>query len=172
MFGINMTKLPLILNLKVIFLKKYQFIWRMVLNAIGSLSIFAALFLCYRYYMGQREYTPVLLLFVLGFSCISLARKYSQSYVQQCKLDNLITRNQQLLTFKNKPESGCEEKGVDLDASRLSVLTIKDDYLSVIIDGNGNGWDFFVVGTAQEIELHIRSLLSKEEQDQIQFKHV
>jgi len=122
--------------------------------------------------MGHEELMPVLVLFMLGSSCISYARKYSQNYQQQSTLDTLITRNAQSLTFKGKPENGYEDKGIDLDVARLSVLTIRDDYLSVIIDGNGNGWDFFVVGTSQGIEQHIRSLLSKIEQNNIQFKHV
>jgi len=122
--------------------------------------------------MGHEELMPVLMLFMLGSSCISYARKYSQNYQRQSALDSLITRHEQSLTFKGKPESGYEDKGIDLDVARLSILTIRDDYLSVIIDGNGNGWDFFVVGTAQDIEQHIRSLLSKIEQNNIQFKHV
>lgn len=153
-------------------MKKYQSIWRVILIVVGISSLFLALLLCYRYYMGHEELMPVLLLFILGNSCISYARKYSRSHQQQSSLDTLITRNQQSLTFKCKPEGGYQETSIDLDATRLSILTIKDDYLSVIIDGNGNGWDFVVVGSAKEIEQHIRSLLSNSEQENIQFKQV
>jgi hypothetical protein len=153
-------------------LKEYQSIWRVILIVVGIFSLFSAILLCYRYYMGHEELIPVLLLFILGTSCISYAQQYSRSYQQQSSLDTLITRNQQSLTFKGKPDNGYEEEGVELDASRLSILSIRDDYLSVIIDGNGNGWDFFVVGSAKDIEQHIRSLLSDSEKEKIQFKHV
>ena len=154
-------------------MNKTQTMWRTVLILVGSLALLAAIYLCYRYYMGQEEHLPILLVSMLGFSCFSCAKRYTPGYQEQVSLKQLIYRTQNMITFKGKPESGCVlEKGIELAAERLSILTIRDDYLSAIIDGNGNGWDFFVFGSAGEIEAHLRSLLSVDEQALITFKPV
>lgn len=127
----------------------------------------------YDYFTGDGPILGVMSASVISISSFYWSRKYSKNASDIYPLTTHISRNEDTFTFIGiHDKSYSKTEGVKVAADRLSILSIRDDYLSVIIDGNGNGWDFFVLGSASEIEAHLRSLLSIDEQALITFKQV
>ncbi|WP_010366841.1 hypothetical protein [Pseudoalteromonas citrea] len=61
---------------------------------------------------------------------------------------------------------------VGIKCARISIVTIKDNYLSIIVDGNGNGYDFYPIADKDQIKHRIISLLGKEQVNNICFNIV
>lgn len=138
---------------------------------MGALTGIAAVVRAYQYMANDGALLGIASMSLISLLSFYWAWHYIRLNAGDYSLEKLIHRDQDRFIFKGKPQSGYViEQGIELDVSRLSVLTIRDDYLSVIVDGNGNGYDFFIQGTVQEIEQHIRSLLSLKEQRSIIFK--
>lgn len=152
---------------------KNQRLKQKALFALGVLTGLTALYRMYDYMMADGQLLGVLSMSVLSISSFYWVDRYQKMGKGDYSVDKLITREQDNMTFRGVPASGYVlEKGIELDVNRLSLISIREDYLSVIIDGNGNGYDFILAGDAQAIESHIRSLLSEKEQENIAFKRV
>ena len=152
---------------------KNQRLKQKALFALGVLTGLTALYRMYDYMMADGQLLGVLSMSVLSISSFYWVDRYQKMGKGDYSVDKLITREQDNMTFRGVPASGYVlEKGIELDVNRLSILSIREDYLSVIIDGNGNGYDFILAGDGQAIESHIRSLLSEKEQENIAFKKV
>lgn len=152
---------------------KNQRLKQKALFALGMLTGLTALYRMYDYMMADGKLLAVFSMSVLSISSFYWVSRYQKMGKGDYSVDKLITREQGNMTFRGVPASGYVlEKGIELDVNRLSILGIREDYLSVIIDGNGNGYDFILAGDGQDIESHIRSLLSEEEQENITFNRV
>ncbi|WP_435274171.1 hypothetical protein ACMAZF_12625 [Psychrobium sp. nBUS_13] len=152
---------------------KNQRLKQKALFALGVLTGLTALYRMYDYMMADGQLLGVFSMSVLSISSFYWVNRYQKMGKGDYTVDKLITRDQDKMTFKGIPAGGyVTEKGIELDVNRLSILGIREDYLSVIIDGNGNGYDFILAGDGQAIESHIRSLLSEKEQENITFKRI
>lgn len=59
---------------------------------------------------------------------------------------------------------------VSLEVNRISKLIIGNNWLSIIIDGNGNGYDFQLVGSKEVITEYLNTLFSENELSNIDLK--
>lgn len=77
---------------------------------------------------------------------------------------SLIERREGNLAISRLKISPFSKKSslVMIEIQRISEMTIGDNCLSIIIDGNGNGYDFQLVGTNEEINSRLNSLLIDE----------
>lgn len=92
------------------------------------------------------------------------AAKQSEKFKQANALTGLIQRDGAQLVLYNKHISPSYlSPKVTLDIARISVITIRDSYIGVIVDDNGNGYDFQLLGSTEEIKERIMSLLSEQE---------
>ena len=93
-------------------------------------------------------------------------------YKQDNALTNQIRRDGDVLKIKNKSLHTVigTDKSQSIEINRISKVTIINEGLSIIIDGNGTGFDFFLSDDAQDIAEHFKSLLSHQEQVQIEFE--
>ncbi len=143
------------------------------LKVFGTITGLTAVYRAFEYVTVDGQILGIVV--PASLSCIAFfwARDFSKRGKDIYSLDKLITRAEDKMTFRGTIESGYViEKGIELEVSRLSILSIRDDYASVIIDGNGNGYDIMLDDSAQAIESHIRSLLSEVEQENITFNRV
>ncbi|MEW6991576.1 hypothetical protein AADZ91_12905 [Colwelliaceae bacterium 6441] len=111
--------------------------------------------------------------FILALSGALYSYKFSDIYKSNNSIENLIKRKDgkleicsiKLFPFANKLR-------VELiEVSRISIASIGKNWLSIIIDGNGNGFDFQLLGSKDDIETHIKSLLLEQEASKIDFRH-
>ena len=98
--------------------------------------------------------------------------RFHPKYKQNNALPNQIRRDGDVLKIKNKSLHTVMAKGrsQSIEIKRISKVTVIDEGLSIIVDGNGSGFDFFLNDNAQDIIKHFQSLLSKQEQTLIQFE--
>ncbi len=71
--------------------------------------------------------------------------------------------------LKTSPFSNTSAR-VSLEVNRISRVTIGNNWLSVIIDGNGNGYDFQLVGSKDAIVDYLTTLLNENELSNIDLK--
>lgn len=143
------------------------------LIALGTLTGIVAVVRTYNFFVDDGQLLGIASMLVLSLSSFYWARHYAKLSAGDFALPVLISREGDKIVFKSKPQGGYKlEQGVELEVARLSVFSIREDYLSVIVDGNGNGYDFFVDGSGNEIEQYLRSILSSDEFENITFKHV
>ena len=112
--------------------------------------------------------------FGLSFSvfCFSLTNFVIQTnrFKQRNHVKQLIHRNGDILTIKNAQKNlfgtmPMSEQAIEI--ARISKVTVADNYLSIIVDGNGNGFDFFLHNASKDIKKHLISLLSPIESNSI-----
>ncbi|TMN90133.1 hypothetical protein CWB72_09415 [Pseudoalteromonas phenolica] len=98
--------------------------------------------------------------------------RFHPKYKQNNALTNQIRRDGDVLKIKNKSLHTVMAKGrsQSIEIKRISKVTVIDEGLSIIVDGNSSGFDFFLNDNAQDIIKHFQSLLSKQEQTLIQFE--
>ncbi|MBU2880473.1 hypothetical protein KO525_18750 [Psychrosphaera sp. B3R10] len=98
--------------------------------------------------------------------------KFSSHYKTKNAVEQLITRNGESIQFSSvKTLLFVNPSRVEnIDVNRISVANIGKNWLSIIIDGNGNGFDFQLCGSRQDIESHIKSLLDDQELSKIDFR--
>ena len=143
------------------------------LKVFGTITGLTAVYRAFEYVTVDGQILGIVVPALLSCIAFFWARDFSKRGKDIYSLDKLITRAEDKMTFRGTIESGYViEKGIELEVSRLSILSIRDDYASVIIDGNGNGYDIMLDDSAQAIESHIRSLLSEVEQENITFNRV
>ena len=113
-------------------------------------------------------------LYLVFFSVASLLSSYrfTKSYITKNSLFNLIKRKADRLEIsrlKTSPFSNTSAR-VSLEVNRISRVTIGNNWLSVIIDGNGNGYDFQLVGSKDAIVDYLTTLLNENELSNIDLK--
>ncbi|CAM3771465.1 MULTISPECIES: hypothetical protein [Pseudoalteromonas] len=101
--------------------------------------------------------------FIIAIAFWAFSRRYSEKFIKQHALVNAITRVNNQLVIKQAPI----KKIAEVDISRVSQITISDNYLSCILDGNGQGFDFQLIGKAGEINTQVNSILTVNEQQTI-----
>jgi len=101
--------------------------------------------------------------FVIAIAFWAFSRRYSAKFIEQHSLANAITRDNNQLIVKQAPI----QKVSEVDITRISQITIADNYLSCILDNNGQGFDFQIIGKACDIELHLVSILTASEREAI-----
>ncbi|MDP2561506.1 hypothetical protein [Psychrobium sp. 1_MG-2023] len=118
------------------------------------------------------EMIPFLLLLVLPLllSCY----RYTDGYFAKNALGNLIKRNDDKLDFSRLQAMPLAKvvPQQSIAVERISTITASNNMLSIILDGNGNGVDFYMIASNDEIIEHLRSLLSETELDAIEMKSV
>lgn len=68
--------------------------------------------------------------------------------------EHLIIQNNQLIKGRK----------IEIKCTRISIVTVKDNYLSIIVDsnGNGNGYEFYPIADKDQIKDRIITLLGKD----------
>lgn len=114
------------------------------------------------------DYLVICMAIVFAGQCYRFHPKYKQNNT----LTNQIRRDGDLLKIKNKSLHTvmASEKSQSIEIKRISKVTVIDEGLSIILDGNGSGFDFFLNDNAEDIVNHLKSLLSQQEQAQIEFE--
>lgn len=100
--------------------------------------------------------------------------KFSDKYKSKNSLDKLIERKEEKLEIsflRTIPFSNISRTKL-IEINRISIASIGKNWLSIIIDGNGNGYDFQLIGSQKDIEAHLKSLLAEEEISNIDFRHI
>ena len=134
-----------------------------------TLSVLSGSFYLYGVFSQEIASSVFLYFTVFGLVFVYL---FSQHYKQRNSLDKLILRKgQQLqisaLNFLPWPKSNIEL--IELDS--ISIVTIDDNMLSIIINGNGKGYDFALSATQQEIDTYLKGLLTASELNKIIIQH-
>ncbi|TLX46683.1 hypothetical protein C1E24_12520 [Pseudoalteromonas phenolica] len=100
--------------------------------------------------------------------------RFHPKYKQDNALTNQIRRDGDVLKIKNKSLHTVigTQKSQRIEIERISKVTVIDEGLSIIIDGNGAGFDFFLNDSGKDIAEHLKSLLSPQEQAKIEFEMI
>lgn len=99
---------------------------------------------------------------------------FSKDYVDRYKPESVIQRDGETILFRQfkgvmKSSSYLEQR---IELQRISTITVGDNYVSVILDGNGNGYDFILKAKRADIVSHIEATLSAEERAKFKIKKV
>lgn len=113
-----------------------------------------------------------LYLLFLSASSLLYSYRFTKSYATKNSLFNLIKRKADLLEISRIKTSPFSSKSpqVSLAVHRISTVTIGNNWLSIIIDGNGNGYDFQLVGSKEVIVDYLNSQFDENELSNIDFK--
>tara|TARA_B100001063_G_scaffold67146_1_gene61109 strand:- start:508 stop:957 length:450 start_codon:yes stop_codon:yes gene_type:complete len=137
--------------------------------AFIAVVMFIAFFIIW--YVNKEIETAFLLLF---FACLSFRYRFTDEYKAKHSPHNLIKRSADTIKI-SKPKwshfkflSGQES----IEVKRISIVNISDNWLSIIIDGNGKGYDFQLLGSKEEIDQQFNSLLNSNEKENIDINYV
>ncbi|MCQ8878311.1 hypothetical protein NQT69_09905 [Pseudoalteromonas shioyasakiensis] len=101
--------------------------------------------------------------FVIAIAFWAFSRRYSDKFIKQHAIVNALTRVNEQLVVKQ----ALIKKVSEVDISRISTLAIADNYLSCILDGNGQGFDFQIIGNASDIHARLIAILTANERQSI-----
>lgn len=109
-----------------------------------------------------------------GFYSWLFSYYFSKEFVDRYKPGSVIQRDGDIILFRQfkgvmKSSKYLEER---IELQRISTMTIGDNYVSVILDGNGNGYDFVLKAKRADIISHIDAILNEEERSNIKIKKV
>jgi len=107
-----------------------------------------------------------------AISCLLFSYRFTKKYNAKNSLVNLMKREAgiiQISRLKTIPFSN-KSIQVSLEVSRISTLTVSNNLLSIIIDGNGNGYDFQLIECKQAIADYLQTLFSENEMSNIELK--
>jgi len=137
--------------------------------AFIAVVMFIAFFIIW--YVNKEIEAAFLLLF---FACLSFRYRFTDEYKAKHSPYNLIKRSADTIKI-SKPKwshfkflSGQES----IEVKRISIVNISDNWLSIIIDGNGKGYDFQLLGSKEEIDQQFNSLLNSNEKENIDINYV
>ena len=137
--------------------------------AFIAVVMFIAFFIIW--YINNEIEASFLLLF---FACLSFRYRFTDEYKAKHSPHNLIKRSADTIKI-SKPKwshfkflSGQES----IEVKRISIINISDNWLSIIIDGNGKGYDFQLLGSKEEIDQQFNSLLNSNEKENIDINYV
>lgn len=111
---------------------------------------------------------------IFAISGALFSYKFSDKYKSKNSLDKLIERKEgklEISFLRTIPFSSISRTKL-IEINRISIVSIGKNWLSIIIDGNGNGYDFQMIGSQKGIEAHLKSLLAEEEISNIDFRHI
>lgn len=110
---------------------------------------------------------------VLG-ACYSWLFSYyfSDSFKQRLSPERLISREIDCFVIGQTSGFAKTKRIQEIEISRISSITCSDNMLSIIIDGNGQGYDFQLLAKAKEITSRMTSLLTDEEREGIKLRQV
>lgn len=95
---------------------------------------------------------------------VTYAAKQSREFQLANQLTSLIQREQQtLLVCKQHLSPSSLNEPVSFEIANITRLTVRDEHLSIILEGDLPGHDFKMTGQATEIKQHLKSVLTKEE---------
>ncbi|MBU2893407.1 hypothetical protein KO495_08700 [Colwellia sp. D2M02] len=125
----------------------------------------------YRWHYNISEPTNMLAI-AAAFGLMSY--RFSLRFKMNNSLKSLVERRESDLVISRLKISPFSKKSslTKISVARISLITAADNYLSIIIDGNGNGYDFQLLANKDEIVEHIQSLLSCEELAGIKISNV
>jgi hypothetical protein len=109
---------------------------------------------------------------IFGLSCALLSYKFSNGYKLKNSVENLIKKlggNIEISSVKLLPFNF---RVKTIEIKRISKVTIGKNWLSIIIDGNGNGYDFQLLASESKIDEHIKALLALQETSNIDFQYI
>lgn len=104
---------------------------------------------------GVNLFTTIPFIAIFFFLSYHLSTWYKQNNT----LDKLITRNGDTLHCK----SAGALSNITIKTAAIDVVTILDGYLSIIEKNNGNGYDFYLDNSADEIKHYWSGLFSDSE---------
>jgi len=108
----------------------------------------------------------------LALMGLCLARWYRLKYPVKVALATLISRHEDEIRICEYRAGIYVGRPKVLPALSISELNIGDQYLSVILDNNGLGYDFSISGSQQQILQHLQQVFSPDEQHSIRFNLV
>ena len=123
--------------------------------------VFAATF--FYGWLIQNEMNEYFLFVALGL--FFLAYRFTKSFNNKNSLTNLLKRNGdeiEISRLRTVPFVDSSLK-ITLEVNRISKVTIGKNWLSIIVDGNGNGYDFQLLGSGNDIHEHFSALFNPEE---------
>ena len=113
---------------------------------------------------------PIFICYLLSLSLLMNSYRLSNTYKNKNSVDNLLSRDSDQLIVSHRKEVPFinKSKTESVEISRISQVTITQDMLSVILDENGQGFDFYLQGGTQEIFSRLHALLSESELNNIE----
>lgn len=117
-------------------------------------------------------------IFLLGCIAVSVAfvgysYRYSERFQKANALTQLVQRiDDQWIVQTAQQSPTVKYAPVEIDINRISSIQYGDNYLAVITDGNGNGYDFELFCSEQELRNYIGELLYPEERQRIDIQPV
>ena len=132
--------------------------------AFIAVVMFIAFFIIW--YINNEIEASFLLLF---FACLSFRYRFTDEYKAKHSPHNLIKRSAGTIkiTKPNLSRFKFISDQESIEVKRISIVNISDNWLSIIIDGNGNGYDFQLLGSKDEIYQQFNSLLNSDEKEDI-----
>ncbi len=137
-----------------------------------QLLCYAAAFCCFGYFLYSyyNDHKGSINILAITAALLLVPYRFSLGYKIKNSLRNLIERREDELVIARLRTAPFSKKSalVAIKVSRISVITINDNYLSVIIDGNGKGYDFQLLATTDEISERLHALLTHDERAAIE----
>ncbi len=92
---------------------------------------------------------------------------FSEEYKARNNPEKVLNRNGPDLVVQ--PAAGLLKtlKPTEIEVGRISKLTVIDNYLSLILDNNGQGYDFHIKAPKEQIVSRIRALLTEDEKKRL-----
>ncbi|MFD2167609.1 hypothetical protein ACFSJY_15265 [Thalassotalea euphylliae] len=120
--------------------------------------------------MTDNSVSKITLVSGLALALLLLAQVYhlSPKFKSLSEIGQLINRSDHHLLIKSHLLSNESE----IDIIRISQISIQDNYLGIILDGNGQGFDFHPEGTKEDIKKHLYELLTEHEAKHIKLNAV
>lgn len=120
----------------------------------------AMLFICIGVYSLQSDSLSISsftgFIFAIGF--MVQAYRSTEKFAAKSALSKTLTATDTSLTVKQVYYGDKEET---LELSRITQLKVANNYLAVILDGNGQGYDFQIKGKAEAITKRLNEILPK-----------
>ena len=118
--------------------------------------------------VGANHWIELVAPLALVVYLLGAAYRLSPGARRRPGLDTLITRTPEQLLIYSLPGGGAVAgDAIALPIDRISRLTVGKGYLSVILDDNGNGYDFSLGEPKEHILDRLKQLLPKERLDGI-----
>lgn len=136
----------------------------MLSRASLFLAIFMAFGLGYLIYSNQVNSFNIFVFSVVTIMMLVNSYRLSKKYKANNPLNKFIVRNGNSLKCK----STGAVSGLEIDVDKIGKVTISKNYVSIIEQNNGNGYDIFLISDLQEIRDYIPKLFTKEELDSIE----
>ena len=111
---------------------------------------------------------------IIAVSLLYISYKFSNNYKSKNKLPKLITREHEQIaisSLKMLPFSNASQFK-SIKVARISKVTIGENWLSIILDANGQGYDFQLLGSKEEIGHYFKSLLNQNEISAVEFCYI